>query len=47
MKYYTIEIANIRFGNIRRVTVIAKSREQALRQTVINTGERIAADWEV
>ncbi|WP_295157838.1 hypothetical protein [uncultured Ruminococcus sp.] len=47
MKYYTIEIANIRFGNVRRMTIIAESREKALKLAVIHIGERIVAAWEV
>ncbi|MBR1383798.1 MAG: hypothetical protein IJ555_08325 [Ruminococcus sp.] len=45
--YYTIEIANIRFGSIRRVTVKAETRAEAIKQTVVNVGERIVAAWEV
>ena len=45
--YYTIEIANIRFGNVRRVTVSASSRQQAMKQAVVGIGERIVAAWEL
>lgn len=45
--YYTIEIANIRFGSIRRVTVKADTRAEAIDQTVVNIGERIVAAREV
>ncbi|MCR5540680.1 MAG: hypothetical protein K6F71_07670 [Ruminococcus sp.] len=45
--YYTIEITNIRFGNIRRVTILAESKEKAINSTVIAIGERIAAVWKL
>jgi|GEM_PF-1648120 hypothetical protein len=45
--YYTIEITNIRFGNIRRVTILAESKEKAINSTVVAIGERIAAVWEL
>lgn len=45
--YYTIEIADIRFGSIRRMTVLAETKEKALEQVVVNIGERIASAWRV
>ena len=45
--YYTIEIMNIRFGNVRYVTVSASSRQQAVKQAIVGIGERIVAAWEL
>ena len=45
--YYTIEIANIRFGNVRRVTISAASKEKAIKEAVVGIGERITAVWEL
>ncbi|MBR2305246.1 MAG: hypothetical protein IJ871_08975, partial [Ruminococcus sp.] len=45
MKYYTVEIQNIRFGDIRRVTVKASSAEEAYDDAVVFCGERIIAVW--
>lgn len=45
--YYTIEIANIRFGNVRRVTISASSREKAMKEAVVGIGERITTVWEL
>ena len=45
--FYTVEIANMRFGDIRRVTVRAESKQKALRQVILGVGERITAAWEL
>lgn len=45
--YYTIEIENIGFGDVRRVTIKANSKEQAISQAVIDIGERIIAAWQL
>lgn len=45
--YYTIEIANIRFGSVRRITVLAASKEKAMDQAFLGIGERIVAAWEL
>ena len=47
MKHYIIEIANIRFGDIHRVRIRAKTRDEAIEKAVLNIGERIIAAWEV
>ena len=45
MKYYTVEIQNIRFGDIRRVTIKANSAEEAYDEAIVFCGERIIAVW--
>lgn len=45
MKYYTVEIQNIRFGDIRRVTVKAPSESAAYDKAIVFCGERIIAVW--
>ena len=45
MNYYTIEIESIRFGDIRRITVLADSSEKACDEAVVHCGERIVAVW--
>lgn len=46
-KFYTVEIVNMRFGNIRRVTVRAETKQKALSQVILGIGERIIAAWEL
>lgn len=45
--YYTIEIENIGFGDVRRVTIKANSKEQAIAQAIVDTDERIVAAWQL
>ena len=45
--YYTIEIADIRFGDTRRITVRATSKQKAMAQAFVGIGEHIVAAWEL
>ena len=47
MNYYTVEIQNIRFGDIRRVTIKASSAEEAYDDTIVFCGEKIIAIWRI
>ena len=44
-RYYTIEIRKIKFGEIRRTTVKAKSASEACEKAAVFSGERIVAVW--
>ena len=47
MNYYTVEIQNIRFGDVRRETVKASSAEEAYDYAIVFCGERIIAVWRI
>lgn len=45
MFYFTVEIANVRFGDIRRETVMAASEYEAVDEVRVCCNERIIAVW--
>lgn len=45
--YYTVEIENKRSGSLRRVTIKARTAEEAASFTIISKDERIIAAFRV
>ena len=45
--YYTVEIKNKRSGSLRRVTIKARTAEEAASFTIISKDERIIAAFRV